>query len=125
MTIEFGDIEEDDVFADEGEPAPEQVAIRLHESREDLQLLVNDRLKAWQELSEEEQQLAFDIGVALVQRIAEERDAGRLARWLHELRESIDSRVPPWSELDEDEHAVAQALLVLILTWLSREGSIR
>lgn len=125
MTIEFGDIEEDDVFTDEGEPAPEQVAIRLHELREDLQELANDRLKAWQELSSEEQTLAFDIGVALVQRIAEDRDAGSLALWLHELRESIDSRVPPWSELDADEQAVAQALLILVLTWLSREGAVR
>jgi hypothetical protein len=125
MTVEFGDIEEDDVFAAEGEPAPEQVAIRLHEEQEDLQSLVNKTLVPWQSLSDEDQQVAYDIAAALVQRIAEDRDAGSLAFWLHELRESIDDRVPPWDMLTDDEKAVARVLLVLILTWLARQGAIR
>lgn len=125
MTIEFGDIEEDDVFAAEGEPDPEQVAIRLHQEQEDLKALTNRTLVPWHDLSDEDRQVAYDIAAALVQRIAEDRNSGSLAFWLHELRESIDSRVPPWNQLSEPEKAVAHVLLVLILTWLYREGSVR
>ena len=123
--VEFGDIEEDDVFSEGGEIAPEQVSHRLHELREELQELANDALKSWQELSDEEQQVAYDIGVAIVEQIVDDPDAQHIARWTHELRESIDQRVPPWNSLDDDEREVAQALIILILDWLTREGTVQ
>lgn len=52
-------------------------------------------------------------------------DPLQVAIRLHESRRFLGSGEPPWDELPDDVRQVAIALMVAIISWLIREGTIR
>lgn len=52
-------------------------------------------------------------------------DPLQVAIRLHESRRWLGSGQPPWDELPADVKAVAVALMVALISWLVREGTIR
>jgi hypothetical protein len=52
-------------------------------------------------------------------------DPLQVAIRLHESRRWLGSGEPPWDELPDDVKSVAVALMVAIISWLIREGTIR
>lgn len=131
MSDEFGDFEIDDEFSDDGEPAPEQVAVRLHELRMLLEELADRVSTRWEDLSPDEQTVGYDIATAMVPVILEDdADIPYLAVWLHELRESLDYLedtviIPPWHLLTDEERVVAHDLVYMLMEWLVRQGAVR
>jgi hypothetical protein len=61
----------------------------------------------------------------------EPADPEQVAIKLQKLRVQLDSNHPrwrrpkPWDELDEDERAIAIGIVVELITWMRRQGSMR
>lgn len=125
MSDEFGDFDQDDQFAADGEPAPQQVAFRLHELRMLLEELAGYGSVRWEDLTPEEQDIGYDLCVFLVPVILEDPNVDSMTYALHELREVLDDLVPPWHLLTEEEKVVAQSLMIWTLEWLVKEGAVR
>jgi hypothetical protein len=110
------------------EPAPEQVAYRLHELREYLDSVAGSHdLLRWDELTPTEQSLGIAIGEAIVAHLIEhEPDAAEdTARHLHNVRRYwASSRLPPWEELPPDDRQVGIDLMAAVLNWLAHEGTL-
>lgn len=124
-TAFFGDIEESDVWDETPTIAPEQVAMRLHRLRIEVEHLLGEEAPSWEELDEDSQELALAIGVVMVGWIAErEPDNPALtAQQIHNVRVFLSGGVVRrWEELREDERQIAIDLMTLIIDWLEREG---
>ena len=121
----FGDIEEADVWDAEPLIAPEQVAMRLHRLRVEVEQFVGQDGPQWDDLDDEQRELALAIAVVMVRWIAErEPDNPALtAQRIHEVRVYLSGGVVrDWDELPGDERQIAIDLVTLIIRWLEREG---
>lgn len=121
----FGDIEESDVWDTTPLVAPEQVAMRLHKLRVEVDQLVGRNTVSWDYLDAESRQLAHAIAVVLVDWIAtrESDNPALTARRIHEVRVYLSGGVVrAWDALAPDERQIAIDLITLIIRWLEREG---
>lgn len=124
----FGDIEPADAWCAEGEPAPEQVAYRLHELRRVIDQLAGQDPGAFDELKPAAQELALAIGQVVVDwlRSTDPDLAADTARQLHAVRRYWSGNtLPAWEALPEDHREVAVGLISDLLDWLAREGSLQ
>ena len=123
---DFGDIELDDIYADEGEPDPLQVAIRLHELRSAMLVLAGyEPLPPWHVyLKAHLEEQAAEHYTITVDGL---RDLPwKLAELIHEIRRSaVDPGLPAWEELPPDARELAVHLVKLVVAWLVREGALR
>lgn len=123
---DFGDIEPEDSFDQEGTPDPEQVAQRLHELRAYLaDLYGHERLERFNALTPAERSLANAVGVAIVNWLLthEPDDAEAAARDLHNVRRYWSGNVlPEWEDLPEDQRAIGIDIMRHLVAWLEREG---
>jgi len=122
----FGDFDSDDAFATEP-PDDEQVAIRLHRLRVEVDALVGPiGQPTWDELTTAEQELAIAIGHDLVRWLLNHRpDAEGAARSLHNVRRYLATTpLPAWDDLSDDERRIGIDLMQLIIDWLERQGAI-
>lgn len=123
---DFGDWEPDDAL--DHEPAdPEQVAMRLHRLRVELDELASAAaLPTFDELEPEAQQLALGIGDVIVRFIIDQQPdvPEDLARHLHNARRYVaSSRLPEWEQLSDDERQVGIDLMTVLIAWLVRQGA--
>lgn len=123
MTYDDGE-----AFADGGAPDDDQVARRLHELRQVVELLAGgDVLAAWDDLPSDDRTLGRSLGAAVVAwLVSTDPDTPqRLARRLHDVRRVMAGGViRPWDQLAPDEQAVAVDLMAALLDWLRREGTL-
>lgn len=123
----FGDIEPDDVVTAGGEPAPEQVAYRLHELRRCVDQLAGQDPGAFDVLEPEEQTLALAIGGVIVDwlRTTDPDQPQDTARQLHNVRRYWSGgAMPAWEDLPPDHRAMAVDLMTELFDWLRAEGSL-
>jgi hypothetical protein len=126
MSTTFGDFEADDAV-DHEPPAPEQVAYRLHDLRREIDLATGRDPGSWDDLTEEEQNLALSIGETVVQWLLSHPNPTPegLAESLHNVRRYLSHNVlPAWDDLDDDHRTLAVDLMRIILEWLRRQGAI-
>lgn len=125
MSIEFGDIDVDDVWDSDPTIAPEQVTYRLHELRVAIDELAGRPADAWDELTDPEQQLALALGNVIVDWIGTHlsNDPATLAEQLHNVRAWLArGLIPAWADLDDDDRQLAVDIMTMIVDWLEREG---
>jgi hypothetical protein len=126
MADEFGDFDDDDAFG--VEPAdPEQVAIKLHQLRREIDVITGRDPGQWEELTDDERELAQAISTVVIQWIASHPnpDAEGLARELHNVRVYLShGLIEPWDDLDPLQRELAVDLMAIILDWLRRQGAI-
>jgi hypothetical protein len=123
---DFGDWEPDDAI-DHEPPAPEQIAYRLYELRQDVENLIGRPLPEWDELSADEQASIQSFGAFIVDWLADNPDPDNpepLAHALHDLRQVLNPQLADWDDLSDDEHEIGEELMALILNWLRRQGAI-
>lgn len=124
----FGDDEPDDAYAVGAQPAPEQVAYRLHELRQYLEELAGTHdVPTWAELTPEEQDLGVAIGEVIVNWLVETDpdEPEPAARNLHNVRRYwASTRLPPWEDVPADDRQVGIDLMANLIGWLKREGSL-
>lgn len=123
----FGDWDVED--AADHEPAdPEQVSLRLHRLRTEIDLLAGENdLPTWDELSPEAQEMALGIGDVIVRFLTEHDpdDPELVARHLHDARRYVaSSRLPTWDALSPDDKRVGIDLMSLLIAWLIRQGAL-
>ena len=51
-------------------------------------------------------------------------DPEQVAHRFHDERRALDAALVRWEQLTDDERAVAVAIVVAVLTWLRREGTL-
>jgi hypothetical protein len=52
-------------------------------------------------------------------------DPEQVARKLHDLRRALEPELPTWTALDADEKAIRIRVVMRVLDWLRRQGSLR
>lgn len=122
---EFGDIERADTWDADPTIAPEQVALRIHDLRVQIDLLGGADTPKFKNLTAVEQQLALAIGTVVVEFIIEQEpdNATVIAEHLHNVRVYLSRGVvPKWDDLSPDERQIGIDLVDLILDWLQKEG---
>lgn len=122
---DFGDIEPDDAY--DHEPAdPEQVAMRLHRFRSELEELIgNGKLPPFHTLDLAEQTRLISVATREVDWLATHAaDALALAIAVHEYRRTQDPTLDEWDDLSDDHKELAIELMRLVINWLRREGAI-
>ena len=119
MSDLFADIEPDDVWDADPFIDPLQVAIRLHELRDELDELVGRAGRRWSELVRRDQDYLLTVGQVIADEVADREpdNPAVLARIVHE-----QSSVGSWDDLPPDEQQIAIDLLDLIVDWLEQEG---
>lgn len=124
-TADFGDITTEDVWDADATIAPEQVTYRLHQLRAGFDALGGRDTPDWDDLAEDEQQLALAIGEVIVGWIEERDDepVASLARKIHNVQAYLcGGLMPPWEELSAAERSIGRRIVQMILDWLRREG---
>lgn len=124
--FDWGDIELLDVWDAEPRMAPEQVARRLYDLRQQVDLLVGRATPDYDDLDRAHRDEAVSIGSVLVYWIAhrEPDNPALTAQRIHEYRRLNGpvGRIPPWDDLPPDFQQLAIDLMTLIIEWLEREG---
>lgn len=123
---DFGDFDPDDAW-DTEPPDPEQVAMRLHKLRLEVDALAGHAgLLTWDQLTPPERDLARSIGTSLVDwLVMHPTDAEDAARSLHNVRRYLATTpLAPWEELSDDERSIGISLMQLIINWLKRQGAL-
>jgi hypothetical protein len=127
VSTDFGDWELDDAL--DQEPAdPDQVAVRLHRLRVEVDALAGAAgLPMWDDLSPDAQEFAVGIGKVIVDYLIshDPDDPEPVARHLHEARRYLaTSPLPPWDDLAPDDRQIGIDLMAILLNWLRRQGAL-
>lgn len=117
----FGDVDDDDAYTDGADPDPEQVAHRVHELRAWLAAQGGDALAGWDELDDDEHDIAVALGEHLVAAIASDPSIDTVAEALHEARTYLAGQA---GAMTAEEVAVGDALCSAVVDWLRHEGTI-
>lgn len=122
---DFGDIERADTWDAEPTIASEQVAMRLHKLRVQVDNLGGGDTPKWDDLTEPERTLAVAIGQVVVEWIStrEPDNPALTAEQIHNVRVYLSRGVvPKWDDLSPDERQIGIDLVRLIIQWLEKEG---
>lgn len=116
---DFGDIELADAWDLERRIAPEQLAMRLHRLRVEVDALAGHVTPDWEDVDPDDRDEATAVAVDVVAFVfmREPDNPALLAEHIHE-----SSNGRPWSALTDDERQIAIDLTILLLEWLEREG---
>ena len=119
MTDLFADIEPDDAWDADATIDALQVAYRLHELRDALDVLIGRPARRWREISRRDQDYLLVVGQAVDDHVAvrEPDNPAVLAAAVHN-----DSNVTGWDDLPPDHQQIAIDLMDLVVDWLEAEG---
>lgn len=123
---DFGDWDPDD-SVDHEPPDAEQVSMRMHQLRVEIDALTGAlSLATWDDLSVPERYLATAIGQALVDwLVSNDPTPEAAANALHNVRRYIaTSPLLPWDQLSDGDRQVGISLMTLIIDWLKRQGAL-
>jgi hypothetical protein len=122
----FGDDDPLDQYADEGEPDPQAVTMRIYEVAAFLDAAAEREIPGWDTLEGDEQAFLIALGeeflITFMQGDDQSPQSAAIA--LHEVQQMFTDS-PGWNELDAEEQTVAMVFADHLVEWLVKEGSLK